>query len=139
MSLNTHLSVASWNAALNAALDTPLANGFIDIYDSTGAGQPATPNVAVTTQVKLVRIPLPATPFAAASGGSKLANAIASATAIASGTATWFRAYASDEATAVIDGAVSTTGADMSLNTTTIVIGATISVASWAVNMPVGQ
>lgn len=55
MSDNTHLSIASWNLALNAALDV-LNGGFIEIYDSTGTGQPATPDVAVTTQVKLASL-----------------------------------------------------------------------------------
>ena len=59
--MTVHLSQASWNLALNAALDTPLASGFLDIYDSTGTGQPATPDVAVTTQVKLAHLPLSAT------------------------------------------------------------------------------
>lgn len=55
MALNTHLSVASWNLALNAALDV-CNGGFIEIYDSTGTGQPATPDVTITTQVKLAKL-----------------------------------------------------------------------------------
>jgi hypothetical protein len=139
MALNTHLALASWNLALNAALDASLASGFIEIYDSTGTGQPLTPDVAVTTQVLLAKLPLSATAFAAASGGSKLANAITSASALATSTATWFRAYKSDNVTAVIDGSVGTSGSDMNLNTTSIVTGATIAVTSWSVSMPVGQ
>ena len=43
MANNVHMSIASWNLALNAAIDAPCASGKIAIYDSTGTGQPATP------------------------------------------------------------------------------------------------
>jgi len=135
---NTHLSVASWNLALDSALNV-LNGGFIDIYDSTGTGQPATPDVAVTTQVKLVHCPLNATAFGASSGGTKTANAITSGTGLAVGTATWFRAYKSDDTTAVIDGSCGTSGTDMILNDTAITIGGTVPVTAWTVSMPVGQ
>ena len=138
MAANTHVSVASWNLALNAALDV-LNSGFMEIYDSTGTGQPATPDVAVTTQVKLAKLPLSATAFGAASAGTKTANAITSAAALASGTATWFRVFKSDDATAVIDGSVGTSGADMNFNSVAISSGASVSVTSWTVSMPVGQ
>ena len=138
MATNTHLSQASWNLALDSALNV-LNGGYLEIYDSTGTGQPATPDVAVTTQVKLAKLSLNATAFASASGGSKLANAITSASAITNGTATWFRAFKSDDSTAVIDGSVGTAGADMNLNTVSIVTGATVAVTSWSVSMPVGQ
>lgn len=139
MAANTHMSVASWNLALNAALDTPLASGFMDIYDSTGTGQPATPDVAVTTQVKLAHLPLSATAFAAASGGTKTANAVTSGTGLAVGTATWFRVYKSDGATAVIDGSAGTSGTDLVLNDAAITVGGTVSVTSWTISMPVAQ
>jgi hypothetical protein len=138
MATNTHLSLASWNLALNAGIDV-LNGGFLDIYDSTGTGQPATPDVAVTTQVKLAHLPLSATAFGAASSATKTANAITSATALATGTATWCRAVKSDGTTAVIDGSVATSGADLNLNTTSIVSGATVSVSSWTVSDPSGQ
>ncbi len=40
MAANTHLSIASWNLALNAGLDV-LNGGFLEIYDGA---QPATPD-----------------------------------------------------------------------------------------------
>jgi hypothetical protein len=135
MAANTHMSQAAWNAALNAALN-PLNSGFIEIY--TGA-QPATPDVAVTTQTLLVTLNLGATAFAASSGGTKTANAITSETAVASGTATWFRAYQSDNATAVIDGSAGVSGTDMILATASIVSGAVVSCSGWSVSCPIGQ
>ena len=135
MAANTHLSVASWNLALNAAIDV-LNSGFIEIYDGT---QPATPDTAVSTQNKLAKLSLSATAFGAASAGTKTANAITSSAALLTGTAAWFRAFKSDDTTAVIDGSVGTSGADMTIATVSIVSGATISVSSWTVSMPVGQ
>ena len=140
MAANTHLSLASWNLALNAALDV-LNGGFLDIYDSTGTGQPATPDVAVTTQVKLAHCPLNATAFGAASSGTKTANAITSGTGLAVGTATWFRAYKSDGVTAVIDGSagVAADSADLTLNDKAITIGGTVPITSWTISNPSGQ
>ena len=135
MALNTHMSQAAWNAALDAALNT-LGSGFVELY--TGA-QPATPDVAVTTQTLLATLDLSATAFGATSGGTKTANAIASGTAVATGTSTWFRAYKSDGTTAVIDGSTGTSASDMILATTSIVSGAVISCSGWSVSMPVGQ
>lgn len=139
MAANTHVSIASWNLALNAMLDTPCNSGYMDIYDSTGTGQPATPDVAVTSQVKLAHLPLSATAFAAASAGTKTANAITSGTGLAAGTATWFRIFKSDDATAVIDGSCGTSGTDLVLNDAAITIGGTVQVTSWTVSMPTGQ
>lgn len=138
MAANTHLSIASWNLALDAALNV-LNGGFLEIYDSTGTGQPATPDVAVTTQVKLAKLTLAATAFGASSAGTKTAGAIGSVTALATGTATWFRAFKSDDTTAVIDGSVGVSGADLNLNAVAIVLGATVSCSSWTVSMTVGQ
>jgi hypothetical protein len=138
---NSHLSLASWNLALNAALDAPCASGFMDIYDSTGTGQPATPNVAVTTQVKLAHLPLSAVAFAAAIAGSKVAAAITAGVGLAVGTATWYRVYEADDTTAVIDGSagVAADSTDLTLNDKNITVGGTVSVTSWTVGMPIGQ
>src|ERR1700690_906797 len=125
MALNTHLSVASWNLALNAALDTPCNSGFIDIYDSTGTGQPATPDVAVTTQVKLAQLPRSATAFPAASAGSKTANAITNGTGLAVGPATWAQVYKADGVAAVIDGSLGTGTTDFIINDVAITVGGT--------------
>jgi hypothetical protein len=135
MAANTHLSSASWDLALNAALDV-LNSGFLEIYDGA---QPATPNVAVSTQNKLAKLTLAATAFTASSGGTKTANAIGSVAGLFAGTATWFRVFKSDDTTAVLDGSVGTSGADLNLNAVAIVIGATVAVSSWTVSMPVAQ
>ena len=135
MALNTHLAVVSWNLALDSALNV-LNNGFVEIYDGV---QPATPDIAVSTQVKLAKLPLGATAFSAASAGTKTANAITAASALATSTATWFRAFCSDDATAVIDGSAGTSGTDMILNSAAIAAGATVSATSWAVSMPISQ
>ena len=135
MAANTHLSIASWNLALNAGIDV-LNSGFLQIY--TGA-QPATPDTAITSQTLLASLTLSATAFGASSAGTKTANAITSGTAVATGTATWFRAFKSDDSTAVIDGSVGTSVADLNLNDTAITSGGSVSVTSWTVSMPVGQ
>lgn len=135
MAVNTHVSIASWNLALNAAIDV-LNSGFIEIYTGT---QPATPDVAVSSQTKLAKLSLSATAFGAASGGTKTANSITSSAALASGTAAWFRAFKSDDTTAVIDGSVGTASADMIIGSTTITSGDSIAVSSWTVSMPTAQ
>ena len=135
MAANTHLSIASWNLALNAGIDV-LNSGFMQIY--TGA-QPATPDTAITSQTLLATLTLSATAFGASSAGTKTANAITSGTAVATGTATWFRAFKSDDSTAVIDGSVGTSVADLNLNDTAITSGGSVSVTSWTVSMPSGQ
>jgi hypothetical protein len=136
MALNTHISIAGGNLMLNALLDV-LNTGFIDIYDSTGTGQPAGPDTAVSTQVKLATCTLNATAFAAAAGDTKTANAIGNGTGLAVGTATWFRALKSDHTTAVIDGSAGTSGTDLVLNDAAITIGGTVSITSWVVTQPI--
>lgn len=138
MASNVHMSIASWNLALDAALNV-LNGGFLEIYDSTGTGQPATPDVAVTTQVKLAKLSLNATAFGAAAAGVKTAGAITNGTGLAVGTATWARLFKSDDSTAVIDCSVGTSGTDLVLNDVAITIGGTVSVTSLTVSMPVGQ
>ena len=133
MALNPKLSVASCNLALNAALDV-LNSGFLDIYDSTGTGQPASPDTAVTTQVKLARLNLGATAFAAASGGSKVANAISATTGIIGGTATWYRLVTSG-GSAVADGSVGTATSNLVLNATAIVTGAAVTCTAMTYSM----
>lgn len=119
MAANTHLSIASWDLALDSALNV-LNNGFLEIYDGV---QPATPDVAVTTQNKLAKLALGATAFSAAAAGSKAANAITNGTGLVASTATWFRAFKSDDATAVIDGSAGTSGTDLVLNDAAITVG----------------
>ena len=136
MALNTHLSIASWNLALNAALDTPCNSGFMNIYSGT---QPLTPDTALSGNTLLASLTLNATAFGAASAGTATAGAIGSATAGATGTASFFRVFQSNGTTAVIDGSVGTSGADATINTTSIVSGATVSCSAWTVSMPTGQ
>lgn len=136
MALNTHLSVASWDLALNAALVTPLDSGIINIYTGT---QPATPDTAVTTQTLLVTLTLNATAFGSASAGTSTAGTIVAGTAGAAGTATWFRAFKTDTTTAVLDGSVGVSGCDLNITSTAIGSGDTVSATSWTVSMPTGQ
>jgi hypothetical protein len=135
MALNTHLAIASWNLALDAGINV-LNGGFLEIYSGT---QPATPDVAVTTQVKLAKLPLGATAFGAAAAGTKTANAITSANALATGTAAWCRAFKADDATAVIDGSVGTSATDMILNSVSLTSGSSVAVTSWTISMPAAQ
>lgn len=122
------------NTAANAACDAMAAlcnTGYLRIYDSTGTGQPATADTAVTTQVLLAELRFSATAFAGAAAGVATANAITQdASANATGTATWFRALQSDGTTVVFDGSVGTASADLILNTVSIVTGAAVSVTS---------
>ena len=134
MSTSTHLSQAAWDAALDAAI--ALANGgHVTIYDGV---QPATPDVAVTTQNALVTLPLSNPAAAPTSGGTATMNAVGSATAGASGTASWFRVYSSGGA-AVWDGSVGSSGADMNFPSTAFVSGSQYGVSSWTVSMPPAQ
>ncbi len=135
MALNTHLSIASWNLALDSALNV-LNGGFLQIYTGT---QPATPDTALSGNTLLATLSLSGTAFSSASAGTKTANAIVSGTAVATGTATFARAFKSDDSTAVIDGSVGTSGTDFILNDVNITTGGTVSITSWTVSMPVGQ
>lgn len=136
MAANTHLSIASWNLALNAALVPVLNSGFIELYTGT---QPATPDTALSGNTLLATLDIGATAFGAASAGTATANTVTSGTAVATGTATFFRCYKSDGTTAVLDGSAGTSGTDMVLNSAAITSGSTVSVTAWTVSMPVGQ
>jgi len=121
------------NLAVNTKVDALAAllnSGFCDIYDSTGAGQPATADTAITTQIKLARLTFGNPAFAAGVAGVATANAITQdAAADATGTATWCRMLKSD-GTAVQDGSVGTSGCNLNLTTTSIVQNAAVSVSS---------
>ncbi len=137
MALNPKLSAASRNLALNAALDV-LNSGFFDIYDSTGAAQPADADTAITTQQKLAGLTFASTAFSAASAGSKAAGAIGTDTdADATGTATWYRLWKSDHTTAVWDGSVGTSSTNLVLNSAAIQIHASVSVTAFTASMAV--
>jgi len=108
-----------------------LNSGFLDIYDSTGTGQPATADTAVTTQVKLARLTFGNPAFGAGVAGVATANAITQdSSADATGTATWCRLLKSD-GTAVMDGSVGTSGCNLNLNSVAISAAAAVSVTSF--------
>ena len=135
MAANTHLSIASWNLALDSALNV-LNSGFMQIYTGT---QPATPDTALSGNTLLATLTLSATAFGASSAGTKTANAITSGTAVATGTATFARFFKSDDSTAVLDMSVGTSGTDCILNDVNITTGGTVAITSATVSMPVGQ
>lgn len=128
------------DAAKNAATDAVAAlcnNGYLRIYDSTGTGQPADPDSAVTTQVLLAELRLGSPAFAAAVAGVATANPISDdASANASGTATWFRVLASDGTTTLFDGSVGTATANLIMASTVIVAGAVVSVTALSYTQP---
>lgn len=136
MALAPRLADASKNAAADAV--AVLCNtGYIRIYDSTGTGQPADPDSAVTTQVLLAELRFGATAFGAAAAGVATANAITSdASADATGTATWFRVLKSDGTTKVFDGSVGTATANLILNSVSIVIGASVAITAMTYSQP---
>ena len=127
MALNPHVSTVSRDLGLDAAFDVLNGGGFLRVYDGT---QPTNADTALSSQVKLVELPLSSTAFSAASAGVKTANAITSANAIASSTATWATLVKSDGTTRVLDMSVGTTGADLNFNSVAISSGALIVVSS---------
>lgn len=133
MALNAKTSVASRNAALDAAFDVLNGGGFLRIYDGA---QPTDADTALGSQVLLVQLALSATAFAAASAGQKIGNPVASAAAVASSTATWATLVKSDGNTRVMDLSVGTSGANCNLNSVVISSGATVSVTSLIVSQP---
>jgi len=135
MANNVKVAVARRNAMIDNCLGNA-NSGKLRIYDSTGTGQPATADTAVTTQQLLAELTMNATAFAAASSGSATANAITDDTsADNTGTATWFRLLKSDGTTPILDGSVGTSGCDLNLSTTSIVTGVDVSVTSFVVSM----
>jgi hypothetical protein len=131
MALNLKYSALLRNAKLDAITTQIGTSALIRIYDSTGTGQPATPETAVTTQVLLAELTGNAGAFAAAAAAGVLtANAITSdSSANNTGVATWFRILTSG-ATAKIDGTVGTSGTDMIINNTSINAGQVVSCSS---------
>lgn len=130
MANNLKYSVSLKNGRLDQVTSKVGTSGLLRIYDGT---QPANPDTAVTSQVKLAELTCNATAFAgSASAGVLTANAISNANAIASGTASWFRLTTS-AGTAVIDGTVGTASADLIINNTSINSGQQVSVSSLTV------
>jgi len=134
MALNSHLSQASRNLALDAGIPTALNAGHLLVLDST---QPTNADTALGAQVLLADLTLNATAFAAASAGSKAANAITQdSSANATGTATWGSLVASSRATTgTLDFSAGTATVDLVLNSAAISSGAAVAVSSFTVTM----
>lgn len=133
MALNTRISVASRNAAVDAVTALIGASGLLRIYDGT---QPTDPDTALGAQVKLAELALSATAFAAASGGSAAANAISDDTsADAGGTATWF-SFTTSGGGRIFEGEVGTSGANLNFNSVAFQAGANVSVTSFSLSIP---
>lgn len=130
MALNPKLSNAAATLAADAVCVT-VNSGFLDIYDGT---QPAGPDTAVTTQVKLARLALNSTAFGGASNGVATANAIVSDSAAdATGTPTWCRVVTSG-GTAVFDGSAGASGCNLNLSGLTggqIIIGGVVACSAF--------
>lgn len=130
MASNLKYSTALKNAKLDAITTQVGGNALLRIYDSTGTGQPASPDTAVTTQVLLAELTCNATFAPGASGGVLTANAItADSSANNTGTATWFRLLTSG-ATAKLDGTVGTSGTDCILDSVSITAAQQVSVTA---------
>jgi len=130
VALNPKLANVGANAAADAVARL-VDNGYLRIYDSTGTGQPATADTAVTTQVLLAELRFNATSAPAAVAGVLTFNAFTpDSSADASGSATWFRALKSDGTSAVFDGSVGTSGSNCNLNSVAISAGAAVSISS---------
>lgn len=128
------------DAAVNGeadALDVLAASGYLRIYDSTGTGQPATADTAVTTQVLLAELRFGSPAFGDAVAGVLTANAITKdSSANATGTATWFRVLKSDGTTSLWDGSAGTSNADLVLGSVAIQIGAEVSITAMTHTIP---
>src|SRR5258708_614448 len=127
MAHNVKYSAALKNARLDQITSKIGASGLLRIYDGA---QPANPDAAGISQVKLLEFTCSAIAFAgAASGGVLAANAVADGVGMASGTASWFRLCKAD-GTAVVDGTVGTSGTDCIIDSTTITAGQNVPVIS---------
>lgn len=135
MALNTRTSETLDNAKLDST-KALFDSGWIDIYDSTGAGQPATPDTAITTQILIASLRFAATAFPAAVTRVATANTIVSGTAVATKTATWCRIYQSNHTTVLCDGSVGTAASNIVLNAVDIVTGATVSCSAYTRTSP---
>jgi hypothetical protein len=138
VALNPKYSNAGVNAEADA-LARLLDSGFLRIYDSTGTGQPANADTAVTTQVLLAELRFNATSAPAAAAGLLTFNAFTQdLSANATGTATWARALKSDGSTVVMDGSVGTAAADYIINSTAIAAGAEVDANSLTLQISKG-
>ena len=106
--------LSDWASGLATETVAKLLNGGrVELY----SGQmPASPEERISTQTRLVRIPLHDPAFAEITEGEAMAKtAWESEPADGSGTVTWFRAY-SEGGRAVMDGTVGQGEGDINLN-----------------------
>ena len=133
--LNTRLSTIARNTALDA-IGSLLDNGYIRIYNGT---QPASPDVAVSTQTLLAELRFGTPAFGSASNGIITAGSITDEDmALYTGVATWFRVLDASE-NALWDGSVGTDTANMNLSTTSIQNGARITLSSLLLTLGMQQ
>ena len=136
-----NLSTEARDAACTAIVelidvDTP---GEVHIYDSTGDGQPASPQVAVSTQVKLAGLVFSATAFGAASTGVCTANDFTPDTSVVGGTATWARVYNGgtvDPEDAVFDMDIGQDSGTLDFDNITFVTDGTADITSMTITVP---
>ncbi|MDR5784047.1 hypothetical protein QCE63_32015 [Caballeronia sp. LZ065] len=132
MASNLKYSTAAKNAQQDAIATLIGNGGKARLYDGT---QPASPDVAVTTQNMLVEC-VGASPFAPASANGVLtAGTIASGTGTAAAgtgkTPTWYRIFKADGTTAVVDGTVGQTGCDLNLDNPSIAQNQAVKINSY--------
>ena len=126
MALNTQLSDASVNAAVNALL-ARASGGTLKIYQGA---QPANANTAIGAQTLLATIALGNPAFGNAAGGAANLNATAAATAVTTGTAQFFRIFASDSSV-VLDGSIGTAGCNINMGSVNIQAGAQVAITGY--------
>lgn len=127
MALDTQISDASANAAVNALL-ARANGGTLKIYQGA---KPANANTAITDQVLLASIALGNPAFGAAAGGTAALNATAAAAAVATGPAQFFRICAAD-ASVVLDGTIGTAGCNIDMGTVNIQQNAQVAITGYA-------
>lgn len=122
-------------SAIADAVAARCDGGTLKVYDGA---QPATADIAVTTQTLLATCTFATPAFLAAVAGVATAHAITQdASADASGTAAWFRVLTSAGA-AVMDGTVGVgAGFDCNVVSTAVVAGDPFPIASLTVTAPV--
>lgn len=133
--INTAIAAA---AAIVALPDGGSGPGLIQVFDGA---QPANPNTAITTQVKLLEFTLPdpsyGAPVDTTPGAVATGNAIAPAAGLAAGTATWYRVVDS-AGNAIWDGDAGNlaSAASLKLSNTSISVGVEVTVVSSTFTQP---
>jgi hypothetical protein len=123
MSLTPHYATVALNAKVDA-LAALLDGGTLQLYTRP---QPASADVAVTTQIRLATLPLQGVAFTPAKQGKASVSATLTASAEAEGTVTWFRAM-TKTGTPVLDGSVGTEEANLIVSSAKIARGIVIEI-----------